>query len=356
VTDPTALPTLLWEFTPSNDSDLGVTYGTPTITKKADGTWVVLFTSGYNNTSGANPGKGFLYVLNVNPDASGNPQVISKYSTGAGNAASPSGLAKISAYVNQPDKNNTALYVYGGDLEGNLWRFNINAAQSTGVNPFNVAVLKDSAGTPQTITVAPELTDINGKRLILVGTGKYLEIPDLTNTSQQTLYAITDSETTTLNNPRSSSTMVSQTLVASGAIRSIQQPANPVNYATGRGWYIDLPDSGERQNVAAQLVFGTLLVPTIVPSNTVCSPGGYGWINFLNYRTGAAVATNVVSSKTNAPIVGINVVYVAGKPKVSIVTADNPTPEFPAVQPEFAGNLSSFANRRMIWRELTDEE
>lgn len=352
VTDPTT-PSLLWEFTPTSDNDLGVSFGNAEITKKADGTWVVLITSGYNNTTGDNPGKGILYVLNANTGT-----VISKYKTNVGDATTPSGLAKISAFINEPNINNSALYVYGGDLLGNLWRFDINAPEAAGTNPFKFAALKDPSGNPQPITVKPTLSDVSGKRLIIIGTGKYLEIPDLTNMQQQSLYAMSDdsSVTATLDNPRLSGTMVSQTLVNDGATRNIQQPENVVNYATGRGWYIDLPDSGERQNIAARFVAGvTLLVPTIVPSNTVCSPGGYGWLNFVNYKTGAVITNNVVAAKTNAPIVGINVIYIKGKPVVSVVTADNPTPEKPSVEPP-APTSSKFTNRRMIWRELLEDE
>ncbi len=53
ITNPDS-PSLLWEF--SNDalggnSNLGQSFGNPVITKRADGTWVVAFTSGYNNVS-----------------------------------------------------------------------------------------------------------------------------------------------------------------------------------------------------------------------------------------------------------------------------------------------------------------
>lgn len=350
-------PVLLWEFDETKDNDIGFTYGNPVITKKSDpnGTWVVLITSGYNNISGSNLGKGFLYVLNAATGA-----VITKYATGAGDAATPSGLAKINAYVTNAESNNEAKFVYGGDLLGNLWRFDINAAQS-GTNPFKVALLKDPGGNTQPITVRPELAEINGKRILYVGTGKYLGTSDLTDTQQQSIYAISDDATSsaTLNNPRSSSTMVNQVLVndTATATRHVQTPANQVSFATGRGWYIDFPDSGERQNVPAQLVFGTLLLPTTVPSNTVCSPGGYGWLNFLDYKTGASVAGNVVASRTNAPIVGMNILYVKGKPVVNVVTADNPTPQFPPQQPEFTGgSASGFTNHRVIWRELIDEQ
>jgi type IV pilus assembly protein PilY1 len=359
ITDPDS-PSLLWEFTPTNDSDLGITFGNPVITKRADGKWVVVFTSGYNNLGGSafTKGKGFLYVVEANTGTlvSSTAAGEGKYTTGVGDATTPSGLAKISSFVNDPDKNNTASYIYGGDLLGNLWRFDISAPAVTGTNPFKVAVLKDASNKVQPITVAPELSKVSGKRIIFVGTGKYLETSDLIDNSVQTLYAITD-DGPILDNPRlSTATMVEQTLVTTGATRKIT-PGRLVNYAIGdRGWYIDLP-AGERQNVPAQLVFGTLLLPTIVPSATVCSPGGEGWLNFVDFRQGTAVIAGGYSgSLNNAPIVGINVLYVQGKPKVSVVTADTPTPEFPRVQPSFATNAANFSNRRVIWRELIDEQ
>lgn len=354
ITSPNS-PILLWEFDASDDSDIGNSYGNPIITKKADGSWVVVFTSGYNNTTGSSPGEGIFYVLNAFTGA-----VISKYDTDVGNATTPSGLAKINAFVTDAEINNEAKFIYGGDLLGNLWRLDINVAKSS-TNPFKVALLKDPSGNTQSITVRPELAEINGKRVLFVGTGRYLGTSDLSDTQQQSIYAISDDSATTatLDNPRTSSAMVNQVLVNDvlAATRSVQAPVNQVNFSTGRGWYIDFPDSGERQNVPAQLVFGTLLLPTTVPSNTVCSPGGYGWLNFLDYKTGASVAGNIVASKTNAPIVGMNVIYVNGKPVVNIVTADNPTPQFPPVQPTFTGgSASGFTNHRVIWRELLDEQ
>ncbi len=361
-------PVLLWEFDTSNDDDLGYTFGNPVITKKADGTWVVLFTSGYNNTTGTNPGRGFLYVVDAMTGS-----VISKIDTGAGNAAAPSGLAKITAFAPDTEHDNTATFTYGGDLSGNVWRFDINA----GTSPLLFATLLDSSGSRQPVTTRPELGLINSKRVVFVGTGKYLETSDLTNTQQQTLYAMKDDDaTTTLTNARApANLLVPQTITSTtSATRKINSP-QAVNWATGNGWFVDFPDGAtaspaspaERQNVNSQLVAGTLLVPTTVPSNTVCSPGGYGWLNFFDYKTGGPVTTsgtgaNVVSARTNAPIVGINVLFVpdtsAGappgseKPVVSVVTADQPTPQ---LIPGVPFNLisSSFQQKRVIWRELT---
>ncbi|HQR60442.1 MAG TPA: PilC/PilY family type IV pilus protein, partial [Methylophilaceae bacterium] len=350
ITNPNS-PVLLWEFTVNNDSDVGYSFGVPVITKKTDGTWVVLLTSGYNNVS-PGTGKGYLFVLDANSGS-----VISKIGTGSGNTTTPSGLARVRAFLDEPEKNNTALYVYGGDLLGQLWRFDINAETAM------LFAKLEAGGVAQPITTIPELGKINEKRVVFVGTGKYLEQSDLTNTDVQTLYAIKDdNETTTFDNPRDSALMVEQEITNSGA--NMRRVTNPsvVNFVTGRGWFIDLPDPGpgsERQNIAARLVQGTLIVPTNVPVNSVCTPGGYGYLNFLDYRTGAAVEGTLVSSKQNAMIVGVNVVFIEDdhgriRPVVTVVTSDNPTPELvPDVK--FAGNAAGFTGTRAIWRELPSE-
>jgi type IV pilus assembly protein PilY1 len=366
-------PVLLWEFTQANDGDLGVSYGRPFYTKDANGKWVILVTSGYNNTNGANPGKGFLYVIDPlkTPNDS---NFYKKYSTGVGDITTPSGFAKINIFATNPDADNTGTYVYGGDLLGNLWRFDINLPEAAGTNPFRVATLKDATGNVQPITVRPELANLFNKRMIYVGTGKYLEVSDLTDTSKQTLYAITDTNdtnaTSTLNDPRNDvvtgivgniSALVKQEILDAGGFRKIKTPANTIDYAKQRGWYIDLPDTGERQNIASRLVDGTLIVPTIVPSNTICSPGGYGWLNYLDYKTGGAVedtsstfaGLNLVSTKFSAPIVGVNVYKINNKNVVNVTGANDPTPV--KMDVPFDPTASGGKVSRVIWRELMDQ-
>lgn len=361
ITNPDA-PELLWEFdntlTGAGDPNMGYSFAEPRFTKLEDGTWVVLLTSGYNNMpepavgSGPNDtpvgdtpyntgnGLGYLYV--VDPLTG---DTIKAISTGEGSTTSPSGFAKISTFSQNPFANQTALYVYGGDLEGDLWRFDINDD-----SVFKLAELKNGSGASQPITVSPELSVVANKRIVFVGTGQYLQIEDLTDTSQQTLYAITDIDGATLADPRGE--LIEQVITTEGNAR--KSTANDVDYSVDRGWYIDLPDNGERQNVASQLVFGTLLVPTTVPSNSVCSPGGYGWFNFFDFKTGAPVnpASNVVSQRTNSPVVGFNVVIIDGKPVVTFTQANNPTPtKLEGV--EFAESTTGFKAKRAIWREIS---
>lgn len=350
ITDPVN-PSLLWEISSADTdfSNLGFSYGQPVITKKTDGTWVVLVTSGYNNTSPGD-GKGYLYVLNATTGAR-----ISAIGTTVGDTTTPSGFAKVAGWNDFGGINNTVGFVYGGDLLGNLWRFDINSETA-----LKFATLQDSLDNLQPVTATPTLGLVKGQRVVFVGTGKYLEVTDLTNTSAQTIYAIKDDDTgITLNNARTS--LVAQTLTRNESSRTGSN--NTVDYVSGRGWYVDLTDStppnttpsfvGERVNIDMRLVQGTLIVATIVPSNTVCSPGGYGWLNFFNYETGGYIdsATPLVSALYQSPIVGINALFINGKPIIEIVTAGKPTPEIdPNVKIKASG--AAFTGKRVMWREL----
>jgi type IV pilus assembly protein PilY1 len=371
ITDPNA-PSLLWEYTSANNSNLGYTFGAPIITKLSNGTWVALLTSGYNNGSKDNDGvtnnsptgdgRGHLFVLDFT--ASNNKSALKIFDTSAGSATTPSGLAPIAAFADTATKNNLSTQVYGGDLQGNLWRFDINAASGTA--PLKLASLVGPNGvTPQSITTVPQVGVINKQNVIFVGTGKYLEPADLSNTETQTIYAIKDANLgVALGNPRPS--LVPQTISASGTSRSVTTAAN-VDFNTGLGWRVDLPDSGERVNIDPLLVNGVLLAPTIVPASTSCSPGGYGWFNYFNYKTGGATPNlaGVISEKLNSPAVGFNLVYDKdGKPVITVVESNDSTPHRTA-NSEAAGdggaNRNTLFNKnsdgtygtKSIWRELT---
>jgi type IV pilus assembly protein PilY1 len=367
ITNPAA-PALLWEFTaskaaPDGDRNLGYSYGRPVIARRAmDDTWVVVFTSGYDNgtlssnlTVNNNPtgdGLGHLYVVNASTGKM--MTTAGKIDTTAGTASDPSGLGQIAIWNNTPNTGNDAGYVYGGDLKGNVWRFDINTGAT-----LLFATLSDGT-SPQPVTTTPVLGSINNSTVVFIGTGKYLEQSDLSNTQVQTQYALKD-DGTSVGSPRSHTSgagkMVQHTIITSnsGTTRSIESPPNAVDWNTDRGWYADFPDhssGSERQNVDGQLVQGILIVPTIVPSSSACSTGGWGWLNYFSFDTG-----ELQSIKYDSPIVGVNVLYLGGNggtPKVEVVSVDNPTPHI-ATDPGFGrgGNGSdSFKGTRSVWREL----
>ncbi len=296
VTNPTS-PQLMWEFCSSStlcshyDADLGLSFGNPMITKRSrDGRWVALVTSGYNNVSPGD-GRGYLYVLDL---ASG--ALLHKVSTVVGTNTDPSGLARMSNWARDPDADNTTQYVYGGDLEGNLWRFDLDTSPPA---VLRMATLRDSSNKPQSITTRPELGQIENKHVIFIGSGRYLGGSDLQDPATLSptgdwsyagsLYAIKDTGAA-VGSPRSTGTFKAQTIVPAGSNRRAITGAT-TNWSSDGGWYVDFPSVGERINLDPQLVLGTLVVTTNVPNNNACTAGGDSWIYQFNYKTGQAVSS-----------------------------------------------------------------
>ena len=127
----------------------------------------------------------------------------------------------------------------------------------------------------QPITVKPELGAVPSQpldRMILLGTGKFLENSDKTDLSDQTIYALKDVPSVAtgpvIADVRDGGAVKVRTLVAgsqpkegcpSGSCRTVASGPAP-SWATEFGWLIDLPDDGERVNVDPQLQLGTLVV------------------------------------------------------------------------------------------------
>ena len=371
ITNP-ASPKMLWEKSVSDSDyhDLGYSYGKPVITKKADGTadgtWVVLITSGYNNTSPGD-GKDHLYVLDAYTG-----DLIKDIAPAEG-----SGLAQISGYASDATRNNTAQYVYGGDLLGNVWRFDIDANTA-----FKLTTLVSASNEVQPITVAPTLGAISNKRILFIGTGKYIEVDDTdaAHYKTQSIYAIKDdNEKETITGLRGQ--MVEQTLTTTAIPATANTPAgstrtvsdeNPVDWTKKLGWYVDLGD-GERQNIKAYLISGVLIVPTNIPAVGSCSVGS-GWVNVFNYKTGGAVGvSHVVSTSTSTMLTGLYFTFSDAKPDVAFFNTDTsggstindnkaatnpPCKEDPSCEKN-NGSIplpAAFSGGRATWRELIPAE
>jgi type IV pilus assembly protein PilY1 len=367
VTDPVN-PIGLWEFNarpaatcPSStilnsdkdDCDLGLSFGNPVITKLADGTWVVVVTSGYNNVSPGD-GKGYVYVLNPitgvirkKIQAMNAAQFLNPGST-----ATPLGLAKINNWVDDTNINNTTLRVYGGDLQGYLWRFNLDAGTA-----YAIARFTDPSGVFQPVTIKPELGDVSGVAMVYVGTGRMLGVTDVSTTQVQSIYGIKDGTNGTA--PASpinvrGATIVAQTVTnGTGATANTRTGSNnAVDLTTQNGWRIDLPESKERVNIDPKLQLGTLIIASNIPAVSACTAGGSGWLNYFDYKTGGYIQSagnTLVGIKVgNALIVGISVVRLPGEKTVAIVTtSDN---KYPNIAPPF--NTQGLTGKRSTWREL----
>ena len=384
VTDPAA-PKGLWEFNSStacwpvstnSDCFIGLTFGQPLITKIAytgypGGRWVVIVTSGYNNVHAspiAGDGRGYLYILDAITG-----QIIDRIDTGAGSASTPSGLAQVSAFANNGALDNSAVWVYGGDLLGNVWRFDVNdALPPAGREATLIGQATDPGGTPQPITVRPELAEITGQPMVLIGTGEFLGSTDIASTQVQSVYGIVDPLTTGTAYPNLRASLSPMSLTQTGsadtAVRTVACTAGTAAQCfQANGWVLDLNgEAGERVNVPMNLIRGELIVASNVPSaaNAACTAGGDGFLNYLNFTNGTAIgATTTSGGLPNSTglrvsdyvagglITGVTPIYLPsiGKYKLVTRTSDGKVtnPEPPAPPPQISKG-------RISWREITE--
>lgn len=333
---------VLWEFTDVNHPDLGDTFSQPQIVRMNNGEWVAIFGNGYNNTvadgHASTTGDAVLYVVDIGTGA-----LIAKLDTGVGSSQDPLGLNRPNGLATVTpvdiDGNHTVDYIYAGDLFGNLWKFDMtstNPAKWTVVSKGNVPtplfVAKDALGNRQPITTAP-VVNFHPTRpglLIGFGTGKYLEMSDLTDTSQQTMYVVWDrmeSTITTINR----SVLKQQQVLATNS--SQFGPVNarvttnynfqwylgaglPSGVSQYLGWYINLPDAGERLIYTPILRAGRLIFNTVVPNNDPCQAGGYSWLNELDFATGKRLSFSPFDYNGDGVFNGADLVNVTGQSAV----------------------------------------
>lgn len=325
VTDPSsnfseasAGSTVLWEYADNNDTDtdadmqyaLGYTYSKPTIVRLNNGKWGAVFGNGYNNTetdgTASTSGDAVLYILDIEDGS-----VIRKINTETGMAEDPTGAGRANGLNDvapvDTDGDHIVDVVYAGDLFGNLWKFDLTdgsasnweVAYKQGTTPKPLFVAQDSGGNVQPITVQPEVGYApNGVDLMVYfGTGKYLEATDNTTTGSQTqtFYGIIDSGSRITGTP--STELLQQTVdaVVSTACTDIEgdsascdlRVTSDNSLGSEKGWYINLPEEGERVIYRALLLGDTIVFVTLTPSGDECNPDGTGWLMELDAGDGS---------------------------------------------------------------------
>jgi Neisseria PilC beta-propeller domain len=265
-----------WEITDATSGfgNLGHVYGAAPIVKLNNGKRVVLVPNGVNSSAG----NASLFVVDALTGA--RLAEIAADSTGPDN-----GLTAIAAADTNGD--GVVDYVYGGDLKGNVWKFNLSTSSYPGAA---TALFTPATGTARPIMVAPAVSiHPAGGILVNFGTGQMLEAADISSTTNEYLYGVWDST-------KATSTTFAQPVLGTAAttgsptLQYRTASTVAVDYAKGaKGWRITL-SNGERLVGGEALVdSGRYVVTTAVPDPSSSKYGG--WLLELNALTGSGPAT-----------------------------------------------------------------
>lgn len=334
--DATPAKKVLWEFGASsagadptkldkgnNPANLGYTYGQPNVARLSSGKWVVLVPSGYFPTcdkqfspkpcvdaAAASNTRSSLFVIDASDGS-----LIKEIRTPA-TVASHGLTSPVVGDYNDDQVDDVA---YAGDLEGNVWRFDLgnDSITSTVADAGVLQLFKPAKAGAQPITVMPRLfPDPETQNLIVVfGTGKFLTAEDnVTDTSTvvQSVYGIRDKATTASGALVHATTvqrsdLVAQTLVETKVTDPVTQAVDyvrgisnvPVPAAKG-GWYFDLnvqdangaaAARGEKVVVTPAALFDTnrAVISTLIPrGDDACDPRRDGSLLVVDAATGGS--------------------------------------------------------------------
>uniref|UniRef100_UPI0015C32D17 pilus assembly protein n=1 Tax=Variovorax sp. KK3 TaxID=1855728 RepID=UPI0015C32D17 len=290
---------ILWEIS-SDQTDyreMGHVLQAPEAGIMQDGSWVVIAGNGFGSANN----RGTLYIIDALTGAR-----LAALDTGSGSVDSPAGLGGVKLVR---DATKRVVAAYAGDLQGQLWKFDLSSATRSqwrvafGGKPLFTA--RYGVDKTLAITAAPTiLPHPLGGNMVMVGTGRLFEGGDAVSETEQRLYGVWDkvrsgsgSEADVLSND---DTLVEQTIAdisingASGRFFSVTNKG--VDYGSGasakkRGWLIRMSIAkGQRMIDPAQIRSGRVIFDTMVPGGVsadckVAGPQGYAFV--LDPFTGA---------------------------------------------------------------------
>lgn len=267
----------LWEKSGTDIPALGKNIGLPVIAQVADGDWRVVLGNGPESSGGTAK----LISIGI---FSGTATVADT------NATTGNGLTAVLA--RDMDSDGFAETAFAGDLKGNLWKITGYAGASPTVLKEFTAT--DASSNAQPITAAPLVgkDPTTGNTWIFFGTGQYLNDTDTSNTRTQTWYGLIDGGTAITGRSELVSRVFGTGPAVTGFAATRTLPAGSTGDFVGkRGWYIDLPASGERM-VLPNRFEGTALIGTSrIPSSAdVCKPAGKSFIMSIDPFTGGKLS------------------------------------------------------------------
>lgn len=292
---------VLWEMTGDENNDLvdhfGVSVPEPTIARMQDGSYWAIIGNGYNSSEGT----AALILQRVDGTLGSNSDfVLIDTEAGASGDLGKNGLS--SPIPVDIDGDRTTDYIYAGDLHGNMWRFDVDSAntnqwdvafkQGNTPKPLFTAVDSDEEdeADPQAITARPEVgRHPDGGQMVYFGTGAFFRTGDDqvgADDTRHSFYGIHDNDETV-----SRDELTLQTIVYEGEAPgfgvNVRAVSTNERAADDKGFVLDLisPENGfegERVVSEAQIRFGRIVFSTLIPSPSPCEFGGTSWLMELD--------------------------------------------------------------------------
>lgn len=348
VTDPSALTkaSVLWEF---SHPELGYVRSEPVIARLNDGHWYVITGNGFESNTCKNAStpryeprtsadrmpkcnddlavtarSAKLFLIRVDPDLSDGWTVDSDYfvlhatdvqiattppSVTAGpiySAGSDNGLSGPALLNGDSIKAINA--VYAGDLQGNVWKFDLSSATpsvwNVGATPLFQA--KDSSGLAQPITAAVAAgsnpADVT-QTCVSVGTGRFVYDGDLIYKAVQSIYGFMDKGAAVARNDLQQYTILDRRDETYGTtLSTITYVSNEAVDATKKGWFMDMREKASAtKRDLGERVFQTPIQTkyknneleasfnSSIPSGDSCDASGIGYKYSFNACSGAAM-------------------------------------------------------------------
>jgi type IV pilus assembly protein PilY1 len=328
---------------------MGLVLGKPVLAKVRNGTSTSAVVLGNGINSGSD--KAVLLVLNMD-DGSVIREIPTDNTTNNGLFA-PTGIYAADG--------KTLVYAYAGDLQGNVWKFDLTSSTPGSWSAKKIFHAEKTAGTPQPITggIASAVDPRTNQRWVFFGTGSFLTSADANDLggSKQSVYGVIDDIATGSAYTRSN--LTARSVTADGAGERYFQDLVAL---TNKGWYLDLPDNGERMVLDAQMDGSYLQFNTMIPSGNSCADAaGSGYINAITPFSDMSASTKSyfdLDGDGNTDDTGTS-----GKPTGSVKTSGIPTLSLLLPGEGRYGTADGVRKygkgkplwNRVSWRELRDD-
>ena len=369
---------------------MGETYGTPQVRRLHDGNWGVIFGNGLNSV-GYTAG---IFVMVV--DQTSGAKTFRYLDTGSGSASAPNGITYVTPV--DLDGDHITDYVYAGDQQGNIWRFDLTSKLDASWAGATL-IYSTGSGTPITTRVAVASVPVASapfkpKLMVAFGSGQKqpftLTSAETYAPSTQALYGIWDWNLVAWNLKNSGTNYDVLTIPPTSPSPTLQaqvitttSPANANAYRTidntspvcwygssactsapntAIGWRDALPGTLEQVVYNPVVAYGEFIVNTTIPTPTATAqtcdsdtPSGFTMAVLM--ANGGSSSTPFLPAQGNnfgtPNVVGVSV---GGVGTGTIVTTSGGVPSTAIVQQTVKGtpsttllNPSGGTGTRMNW-------